>query len=268
VWHHAPPFVSTLQPAINRAACRPVTTPTTVAALLTAAKTCARTLDGLAFAPPVTHVYNPLDYAWDLHAAYLRLAGAGKKQVVFLGMNPGPFGMAQTGVPFGEVPAVRDWMRLSGAVGKPAQEHPKRPVTGLACTRSEVSGRRLWGLFSQRFTTPQAFFADHFVANWCPLAFMEASGKNRTPDQLPGAEATQVAGACDEHLRAVVRALQPDWVIGVGRFAHAAAERAITEKSVRFASIPHPSPANPAANKDWAGAATRALVEQGVWSAR
>lgn len=237
----------------------------TADALLKAAKTCAKALDALRFAPPVTHVYNPLTYAWDLHAAYLRLAGRGKKRVVFLGMNPGPFGMAQTGVPFGEVPAVRDWMHLHGTVGKPPGEHPKRPVTGLACTRSEVSGRRLWGLFARRFGTAPAFFAEHFVANWCPLAFMEESGKNRTPDQLPATEAANVAGACDEHLRAVVRALEPQWVVGVGRFAAAAAERALTEGTVRFATVPHPSPANPAANKDWAGAATKALVEQGVW---
>lgn len=237
---------------------------TTVDALLTAAKTCARALDALTFAAPITHVYNPLVYAWDLHAAYLRLAGAGRKRVVFLGMNPGPFGMAQTGVPFGEVPAVRDWMRLDGRVGKPAREHPKRPVSGLACPRSEVSGKRLWGLFAHRFTLPKAFFAHHFVANWCPLAFMEASGKNRTPDQLPAAELARVTAVCDDHLRAVVGALGPTWVVGVGRFAHAAAERTLGEK-VRLATIPHPSPANPAANKDWAGAATRALIAQGVW---
>ena len=240
-------------------------TTVTADALVTAAKACSRTLGGLAFAAPITQVYNPLVYAWDLHAAYLRLAGSGKKKVVFLGMNPGPFGMAQTGVPFGEVAAVRDWMGLSGNVGHPPVEHPKRPITGLACTRSEVSGRRLWGLFAQRFITPQAFFAAHFVANWCPLAFMEEGGKNHTPDQLPKAEAAAVEQACDEHLRAVVAALKPEWVVGVGRFAHQAAERAIAVKTVRFATIPHPSPANPAANKDWAGAATRALVEQGVW---
>ncbi len=237
--------------------------PTT--ALLAAASTCAKELDRLHFASPVTHVYNPLRYAWELHSAYLRLAGTGPKRVVFLGMNPGPFGMAQTGVPFGEVASVRDWMQLSALVGRPANEHPKRPVTGLACPRSEVSGRRLWGLFSQRFTTPSAFFAEHFVANWCPLAFMEESGKNRTPDHLPPREAAAVTAICDKHLQAVVRVLTPQWVVGVGRFAHQAAERALTGEAVRFALIPHPSPANPAANKDWAGAATRALHAQGVW---
>src|SRR5687767_10840650 len=99
-------------------------------------------VDRLKFAAPVTHVYNPLAYAWEVHQAYLTRYGVGDRPVVLLGMNPGPFGMAQTGVPFGEVNIVRDWLRLSGAVGKPKLENPKRPVTGLACTKSEVSGAR------------------------------------------------------------------------------------------------------------------------------
>jgi single-strand selective monofunctional uracil DNA glycosylase len=237
----------------------------TVDALLKAARACSQALDRLSFATPVTHVYNPLNYAWEVHAAYLRLAGKGGKKLLFLGMNPGPFGMAQTGVPFGEVAAVRDWMGLDGAVGHPPDEHPKRPITGLACKRSEVSGRRLWGLFAQRFVTPKAFFADHFVANWCPLAFMEESGKNRTPDQLPAGELAAVTAACDQHLRVVAEILKPAWVVGVGRFAAQGAERALFGRSVRIGSIPHPSPANPAANKDWAGAATRALIDQRIW---
>jgi single-strand selective monofunctional uracil DNA glycosylase len=66
----------------------------------------------LRFAPPVTHVYNPLTYAWQRARGISGGASAARaKEVVFLGMNPGPFGMAQTGVPFGEVAAVRDWMR-------------------------------------------------------------------------------------------------------------------------------------------------------------
>jgi single-strand selective monofunctional uracil DNA glycosylase len=239
----------------------------TIDHLLTAARTMSRDLEALSFGPPVTHVYNPLVYAWELHASYLRRFAAGSKQVVFLGMNPGPYGMVQTGVPFGEVAAVRDWMGLSGEVGRPAREHPKRPVSGLSCPRSEVSGRRLWGLFAKRFGTPERFFAGHFVANWCPLAFMEDSGRNRTPDHLPAKEAAAVERICDRHLRQVVEALAAPWVVGVGRFAHQAAERALAGLKVSFAVVPHPSPANPAANKDWAGAATRALIAQGVWAA-
>src|SRR5580700_9116381 len=132
------------------------------AALIAAARRLSRTLAPLRFAPPVTHVYNPLAYAWPLHRAYLERFGGPGKRVVFLGMNPGPYGMAQTGVPFGEIAAVRDWIGLSGRVGVPDLVHPKRPILGLECARSEVSGRRLWGLFRQRFVSPERFFAHHF----------------------------------------------------------------------------------------------------------
>jgi single-strand selective monofunctional uracil DNA glycosylase len=233
--------------------------------LIAAALALRAQLASLRFAAPVTHVYNPLGYAWELHAQYLARYGSGRKRVVFLGMNPGPFGMAQCGVPFGEIAAARDWLKLSGAVGRPDPEHPKRPVTGLACTRSEVSGRRLWGLFAARFGTPERFFAEHFVANYCPLVFMEASGRNRTPDQLPAAESAPVEAACDRHLRELVAALEPEWLVGVGRFAALRAAEALQGRPVKIAQVPHPSPANPAANKDWAGSATKALLEQGVW---
>ena len=161
-------------------------TPTTADTLIAAARELSATLSAMRFGTPVSHVYNPLDYAWAIHEGYLRRYAAGRKRVVFVGMNPGPFGMAQTGVPFGEIDAVRDWLGLAGPVGKPAVENPKRPVEGFDCARSEVSGRRLWGLFRERFGTPEAFFAGHFVANYCPLAFFDG-GRNVTPDKLAAA---------------------------------------------------------------------------------
>ena len=219
----------------------------------------------LRFQPPVTHVYNPLVYAWAPHAAYLARFGATRKRVVFLGMNPGPFGMAQTGVPFGEVAAVRDWLRIEGAVGKLPLEHPRRPNTGLDCTRSEVSGRRLWGLFAERFGAAERFFADHLVMNYCPLAFMEASGCNRTPDKLPASERAALFAVCDRHLRAMAACLQPEWVIGVGDFAARRAEEVLGNTGLRIGRILHPSPASPAANRNWAAVATRQLKALGVW---
>lgn len=216
------------------------------------------------FAAPVSHVYNPLDYAWPVHRAYLERFGASSKRVVFLGMNPGPFGMAQTGVPFGEIAAVRDWLGLAGTVGKPAQENPKKLVEGFACKRGEVSGQRLWGLFRERFGTPEAFFAEHFVANYCPLVFFE-DGRNLTPDKLPAAEAGPLQAACDAHLRRMVEALQAEWVIGVGAWAEKRAMLALDGLPVRFGRILHPSPASPAANRGWAPAATKQLVELGIW---
>ena len=218
----------------------------------------------LRFADPVAHVYNPLDYAWAAHESYLRRYGRGPKRVVFLGMNPGPFGMAQTGVPFGEVAAVRDWLGIQATIRKPAREHPRRPISGFACTRSEVSGRRLWGLFADRFGTAEQFFQAHLVVNYCPLVFVESTGRNRTPDKLQAAERDALFRACDEHLRNVVQALQPEWLIGVGDFAAKRANEVFSD-IIRIGRILHPSPASPAANRDWATQATTQLEKLGVW---
>lgn len=233
--------------------------------LIAAAKALSAQVDALRFAPPVSHVYNPLDYAWPVHESYLRRFGSGRKRVVLVGMNPGPFGMVQTGVPFGEIAVVRDWMGLSGAVGRPAVENPKRPIEGFDCPRSEVSGRRLWGLFQERFGTAEAFFADHFVANYCPLAFFDG-GRNLTPDKLPVAEAAPLLAACDAHLRALVEALSPEWVIGVGAWAEQRAATVTAGLPVKIGRVLHPSPASPAANRGWSEAATRQLLALGVWT--
>ncbi len=236
--------------------------------LITAALKLREALRSLRFAPPTACIYNPLDYAWAAHEAYLKRFGEGRKKVVLVGMNPGPFGMTQTGVPFGEIAAVRDWMGICEPVGRPEQEHPKRPVLGFDCPQSEVSGRRLWGLFKERFGRAEAFFQDHFVANYCPLVFMEDSGRNRTPDKLPVEEVTAMEKHCDEHLRAVITTLKPDWVIGVGAFAEERAQRAreVLGADFKVGRVLHPSPASPAANRDWAGMATKQLVKLGVWS--
>jgi single-strand selective monofunctional uracil DNA glycosylase len=222
-------------------------------------------VEALRFESPVACVYNPLRYAWSVHEAYLRRYGRGRKRVLFLGMNPGPFGMAQTGVPFGEVAMVRDWLGLSGAVDKPAEEHPKRPIEGFACERSEVSGRRLWGLFAETFGTADSFFADHFVVNYCPLVFMTATGANLTPDKLPAAELEPLFAACDAHLRTVAAALRATWVVGVGAFAQARAAEALAGTQAKICRILHPSPASPAANRGWSAAARKELVAAGVW---
>ena len=235
-------------------------------ALIKAAHDLRAKLDRLAFSPPVANVYNPLHYAAAPHEKYLSLYGNGGKKVLLLGMNPGPFGMAQTGVPFGEIAAVRDWLGIDEPVGKPEREHPKRPVTGFGCEKSEVSGRRLWGLFSQRYGKPDRFFKDHFVTNYCPLVFMSESGANLTPDKISAKEMQPVFDACDEHLRRVIDALQPEWLIGVGGFAEECLRR-VSEgmHDVRIGRILHPSPASPAANKDWSGNVTRTLEGLGIW---
>lgn len=234
------------------------------AALVAAARQLSDTVDDLDFASPVSHLYNPLSYAWAPHEQYLHRYGANQKKVIFIGMNPGPFGMVQCGVPFGEIAAVRDWMGIEAQVDKPARENPRRPIEGFACTRSEVSGRRLWGLFQQRFGTAEAFFAEHFVANYCPLAFFD-HGRNLTPDKLPAVESAPLYAACDRHLRILVTVLEPQWIIGVGGFAEARAREALAGMRVRLGKVLHPSPASPAANRGWAEAATKQLSALGIW---
>ncbi len=235
--------------------------------VIAAAQQLADEVDALAFREPVAYVYNPLRYAWRAHHAYLSLLNRSGARVMFLGMNPGPWGMAQTGVPFGEVAAVRDWLGISEPVDRPGREHPKRPVEGFACSRSEVSGRRLWGLFRERFKTADRFFRDHFVVNYCPLVFMEQSARNRTPDKLPATERVSLDQACDRHLQSIVSSLQPEFVVGVGAYAEKCLGRVLEASGhdARLARILHPSPASPAANQDWAGKATDQLQQAGVW---
>ena len=221
-------------------------------------------LEELSFAPPVACVYNPLVYARGPHEQYLRRFVGPHQSVVMLGMNPGPWGMAQTGVPFGEVAAAQDWMGIDLAVDKPAVEHPKRPVLGGDCPRSEVSGRRLWGWAAERFGAPEAFFARFAVLNYCPLSFMEESGRNRIPEKLPAAERGPLFEACDHALRETVRVIEPELVVGVGAFAAKRARAVLAGLVPRFGQILHPSPASPAANRGWAEQAERQLIDLGV----
>lgn len=220
--------------------------------LIGVSRALSRAVSDLEFGAPVTHAYNPLQYARRSHELYLARFGAGPKEVVLLGMNPGPFGMAQTGVPFGDVRFVRDWMGIEAPVERPAAEHPKRPVLGFECERSEVSGSRLWGWAQQRFGAPERFFSRFFVLNYCPLIFIESTGRNRTPDKLPAAESKALLSACDRALRAAIELLEPKHVVGVGAWAAGRARTALEADGVQVGKVLHPSPASPRANRGWA----------------
>jgi len=223
-----------------------------------------REIERLRFGPPVSHVYNPLVYAQEPYQEYLRRFGKRPKQIVLVGMNPGPWGMAQTGVPFGEVRAVRDWMRIAAAVGAPARLHPKRPVAGFACTRREVSGQRLWGWAQNKFGTADVFFKRFFVANYCPLMFIDAGGANRTPDKLKAGEAGPLFDACDRALRRTVEFLVPAHVVGIGRFATERARIAAAGLGITVGTITHPSPANPLANRGWEARVAKEFRDLGI----
>ena len=218
----------------------------------------------LKFDAPVTHVYNPLEYARAPYSEYLRRFAKSPKEVVLIGMNPGPWGMAQTGIPFGEIGAVKEWMAIQAPVGQPARMHPRRPVTGFGCTRSEVSGKRLWGWAQATFKTPEHFFSRFFVANYCPLQFIESSGRNRTPNQLRRDEKTLLFAACDRALHRTVDYLKPSYVIGVGKFAHDRARKAIPDSAITVGGITHPSPANPKANRGWEALIAKEFRAMGI----
>lgn len=219
---------------------------------------CFRTFAG------ISCVYRPLEYARRVADEYVARFGGSTKEVVFVGMNPGPFGMGQTGVPFGEVGYVRDWMKLSGTISVPKRTHPKRPIEGFACSRSEVSGRRLWGAFAKTFPRADDFFARAYVVNYCPLLFLSESGSNVTPDKLATSERARLEAVCDDHLRTVIDILSPAHVVGVGGYATKRIERIVDDEAVRVSTMPHPSPASPAANRGWEAAAKEALEASGL----
>jgi len=235
--------------------------------LIAASSELREAVNDLKFSLPIAYVYNPLDYAWDSYQNYLEKYGNTIKKVVFLGMNPGPWGMAQTGVPFGEVTAVKEWLQIENPVKRPAREHPKRPVLGFQCTRSEVSGKRIWSLFQERYTHAVDFFESHFIANYCPLVFMEESGRNLTPDKLKKDEKHELFQFCDLHLQRVLEILEPRWLVGIGQFTYQQGRQVIEKNrlGIQVVSILHPSPANPAANRDWAGSTTASLHHLKIW---
>ena len=224
----------------------------------------ARDCGALRFAPPVTHVSNPLVHARAPHERYLERHGGRRGRTVLLGMNPGPWGMAQTGVPFGDPAHVRDFVGVEGPVSPPADAHPKRPILGFDSPRSEVSGQRLWGWARERFGSDRAFFRRFFVVNYCPLAFMEESGRNRTPDKLPADEREALYEVCNAALRRLVDILEPERLVGIGAFAEQRAAEALGDEAPSLGRVLHPSPASPVANRGWAEAAEKQLRALGV----
>jgi single-strand selective monofunctional uracil DNA glycosylase len=236
--------------------------------LVPIARRLAKQVGSLRFGAPVACVYHPLEYAWEAHRTYLERFARPGIEALFVGMNPGPFGMVQTGVPFGEIAAVRDFLGIDSGVRAPATSHPKRPVQGFACTRSEVSGARVWGWVRDRFGAPDPFFDRFFVWNWCPLAFVVESGANLTPDKLAAKERAPLEAACDAALKAVVETLGPRMVIGFGGFATERAKRALDGSEASGAptigTVLHPSPASPAANRGWAPAVDAQLKALGI----
>jgi len=208
-------------------------------------------------------IYNPLEYAWAPFSEYVRTCLTPSSKNLLLGMNPGPFGMAQSGVPFGDTVLVSEFIDINMPVSKPKKEHPKRPIDGFECKRREVSGTRLWGWARESFKNKDNFFKDYFVWNYCPLVFMEESGANKTPDKLSPVEREEIFSYCDKALSSLIDLGEFRTLIGVGKFARKRLERLASSEHI-VGDILHPSPASPKANKDWTGEVTKSLIALGA----
>lgn len=132
--------------------------------------------------PTVSHVYHPLDYAYEPYKNYVNKYCNTTKSVLFVGMNPSPHGMCQTGIPFGDIDYVKSWLKIEGEVKIPPDQHPRYPIVGFSHRIPEVSGSRLWSFLKKGFGEAENFFADGFVVNYCPVALIGSNRSNLTPE--------------------------------------------------------------------------------------
>ena len=205
----------------------------------------------------VDYVYNPLIYAWEPHKAFIELGGNKGAKTILLGMNPGPHGMGQMGIPFAATSIVRDLFKIRNLpVLQPEKIHPKRKVIGLGWHKEEISGTRLWNALIDYYGTTENIFSKVFVVNHCPLMFFKGvNATNVTPDKIPGETIKKIIQRCDIYLKDIVEIMQIETVIGVGKYSKKRAEIALKDTKVNLKSCWHPSPASPLANKnkgrDW-----------------
>ncbi|RZF44591.1 hypothetical protein LSTR_LSTR001349 [Laodelphax striatellus] len=212
----------------------------------------------------VEYIYNPLECAYDVHRNFVHKFCISSKKILFLGMNPGPWGMMQTGVPFGDVISVKNWLKVTGEIIKPLKEHHLRPVSGFDCKRVEVSGKRFWA-FAQHLSNgnPAVFFRNSFVHNYFPFVLMTESGKNVTPADLKPAEQKELESLCDESLCSVIDLLKVETIIAIGRYTEKRVKAVLrkTPKNVDVVYMMHPSPRNPKSNQEWMSTAINCLRE-------
>ena len=197
----------------------------TAAAILKATAALRDGTEKLRFEAPVHVTYNPLTYAWGPHEQYVRTYGNGEKSHLFLGMNPGPFGMAQTGVPFGEVDAVVNWLHIRGEVGRP--EHTYYcPLIWMGATGANITPDKLP---TEQRAAVDAVCMEHLLSLITIL----------NPHTLVG-----VGAYATQKLRD-------------------AASR-LPGKSFTIGTLLHPSPASPIANKLWPERPIQQLKELGI----
>ena len=201
----------------------------------------------------IDFVYNPLNYAWKPHKHYLEKYGTLGAKTIIMGMNPG-HGMGNTGIPFGCPEKVKSYLEITDLeVKEPSKIHPKREIKGLQCEKAEISGKRIWSLIEEIHGLPTEAFKHIFVLNHFPLWMFNAAGQNITPDKLKSSSTKEIFDVCNQYLVDILQVLGCKSIIGVGKYAQKMAHLAIVNANLGHVivdEIPHPSPANPLANKD------------------
>ncbi|XP_045776673.1 single-strand selective monofunctional uracil DNA glycosylase [Maniola jurtina] len=204
--------------------------------------------------PAVKCVYNPSIYARYTFEMYARKYCNTKKKIMFFGMNPGPWGMSQTGVPFGEISSVRDWLGIEGPVNKPPHEIRERPVDGFDCKRTEVSGKRFWGLLKTICGTPENFFKTSFVYNYINQQWMKSNGCNLTPGDFKVSDMEPLYNICDPIFVKILKLYEVEIVVAIGKFCETRAQKAIKKylpsSSIKILYLSHPSPRS-VNNNNW-----------------
>lgn len=221
----------------------------------------------ICFEHKVGWYYNPLDYAWPVHRAYKESLCNPSGRALLVGMNPGPWGMGQTGVPFGDPQIVGDWMGLGKdfVIKKPASERDSRPVNGFDSERREGSGQRLYGFLKECFGNLKNFFEANFVISYCPLLMFTPEAKNLTPPNLLKKEKKKIYSICDPYLKDMINIYSPEVLVGIGKFATERLREVSPSDGDDIFRIPHPSPANPEATRNggsyWRSRVKKVLTE-------
>jgi single-strand selective monofunctional uracil DNA glycosylase len=174
-------------------------------------------------------VLDPSRYGERWHAPFRRLYPPRARPLLVFGLNPGPYGMAQTGIPFTDLKRLAQGLpRLAAELARSGE---RLSLPGLApsslqpfLTRTfESSSVRVHRFLRLAHGSAERAFREVVFVNPCPLLFIDrALGENRTPADLPRALRAGVDEARVEVVSVAVARLRARGAIVLGRDAAAA----------------------------------------------
>ncbi len=228
-------------------------------------------------------IWNPGLYGETWHARFRRLYRPGQHPLVVFGLNPGPYGMAQTGIPFTDIrrlvsalPDLAAELRGRGERVEPPGLAPPglRPYLSRSFESSAV---RVYRFLKKGWGGAERGWTEVVVANPCTLLFIDpAEGKNRTPADL--ARAARLRGSGRDQVRELVEsfgrirircavesieALSPRGAILLGKDVQAALGPALRRILGEARVIPWEHPAR-AVPESWASGLLSALRRRGL----